>query len=82
MENEIELDSDRDPEKYPIAIESKLKCITIIWSKVLFWWSLRQDTGMSLNGIYQSEKKKNNDPEEKQMKSVEAVVSGTLEAVN
>ena len=37
---------------------------------------------MSLNGAYQSEKKKNNYPEEKQMKSMEAVVSGMLEAVN
>lgn len=72
----------RDPEKHPVVIESKLKCITIIWSKVLFWWSLRRDTVMSLNGAYQSGKKKNNDPEEKQMKSMEAVVSGMLKAVN
>ena len=72
----------RDPEKYPIAIESGLKCITVIWSKVPFWWSLRGGTAMSLDGAYQSEKRKNNNPEEKQMNSMEAVVLGMPEAVN
>ena len=37
---------------------------------------------MSLDGAYQSEKRKDNNPEEKQMNSMEAVVLGMPEAVN
>lgn len=37
---------------------------------------------MSLDGAYQSEKRKNNNSEEKQMNSMEAVVLGTPEAVS